>query len=296
MKTHYLTDQHQSILLILTSQYVKGKLHQSDIPNRSEIHRIELNAIQESSDIMSGAEEILSNDVARIKIEGSQIKTSLEENVRKREELKKEDNENEEKIKTLLKIQNDTEKDVQNIRKTTETSKMRILDNNSSITFRCNYSHNNEMTTSFLPKFKTSEHGYTFSLRICSTIQSGQAYLSMFLTLFHTEYDNIIPYPFSYNMYLVLWDQSNQRKHIEYILKPDPKSSSFARPTTEKNAEYGILKFCPMEYLTDRKSIYVKDEVFFIRIFIDFLNTGQNPFQPVSGTMSSQSNTTMRMD
>ncbi|CAF3419203.1 unnamed protein product, partial [Rotaria sp. Silwood2] len=89
----------------------------------------------------------------------------------------------------------------------------------------------------------------------------------------------ILLYPFTYNIYLCLCDQSKQKKHIVSIIKPDANSLSFVRPTSEKNDEVGITKFCPLNFLKNVQSIYLKDSVFFIRIFIDFMNTGSNPFE-----------------
>ncbi|CAF0808095.1 unnamed protein product [Rotaria sp. Silwood1] len=131
------------------------------------------------------------------------------------------------------------------------------------------------------PKFKTSSFGYCFMLRVCSTIISeneNQEYLSIYITLLRGEFDPILLYPFPYNIYLCLCDQSNQGQHIVSIIKPNAKLLSFICPTGEKNDEVGITKFCPLKYLKDIHSIYLKDGVFFIRIFIDFMNTGLNPF------------------
>ena len=129
--------------------------------------------------------------------------------------------------------------------------------------------------------FKTASFGYVFILRVCSTIDpanDNQQYLSIYITLLRGDFDAILFYPFPYNISFCLCDQSGQKKHIVSTLKPDPNSPSFACPTSERNDEIGIMKFCPLHYLTDSQSIYLKDEVFFIRIFIDYMNTESIPF------------------
>jgi len=133
----------------------------------------------------------------------------------------------------------------------------------------------------YSPTFKTSPFGYLFIFRVCSTMEStneNQGYLSIYITLLRGDFDQILFYPFPYNIYLCLCDQSGKGKHIVSTIKSNPNLPSFARPTSEKNDEVGIIEFCPLNYLTDAGSIYLKDGAFFIRIFIDFMNTGSNPF------------------
>src|ERR1700722_15240521 len=111
--------------------------------------------------------------------------------------------------------------------------------------------------------------------------QKKKGSLSIYLTLLRSDFDPILFYPFPYNISLRLWDQLGQGKHIESTIKSNPNSPSFARPTSERNNEVGITKFCPLNYLTDVQSIYYKDGIFVIRIFFDFMNTGSNPFQSI---------------
>jgi hypothetical protein len=136
--------------------------------------------------------------------------------------------------------------------------------------------HSEEIYSSFSmssPPFKTSPYGYSFILRVCSTNE----YLSIYLTLLRTDFDQILTYPFPYNISLCLYDQSGQGKHITSIIEPAQNSSSFARPTSEKNNEVGITQFCRLNSLTDVQSVYLKDGGFFIHIFFDFMNTGPIP-------------------
>jgi hypothetical protein len=278
MKAHYLTNQHQFILHIIVSDHIHPKHRQLKNQKYYEIMKKEHKDIQESIAICFSAYETLLNDPIRIKIEMSQIQINFDQNVLRIEELKKQDNENEKHVKELVEKLNNTQIEFDNIKKTSEENDFLVLDNNSTTTLHFNYSNASSFSINS-SKFKTSEYGYTFMLRVCSTNESEQEYLSLFLSLFNGEYNNLIPFPFSYDIHFILWDQSNQQKHITYVLKPDLNSSAFTRPINEKNEEYGIIKFCSLQYLTDPQSIYVKDDVFFIRVFIDFLNTGLNPFQ-----------------
>ncbi|CAF2761030.1 unnamed protein product [Rotaria sp. Silwood2] len=296
MKAHYLSDEHQHKLIIIILEYKNPKHRQLEIQNCSKLMSKELNDIHESISIIFSVYEILLNDLAHLKAEENEIKIHFEQNFSKKiDELKKYDNENDKSLKELSESQNSMQTQLEDIKQVQEESRIQVLDNNSTTTLRFNC----PITSSFSiqsSKFKTSQYGYIFMLRACSTIESQQKYLSIFLTLYNGEYSNLIPYPFSCTMYFALWDQSNQQNHIIYVLKPDPNATAFIRPINDKNDEYGINKFCSLEYLTDSKSLYVKDGAFFIRVFIDFLNTGQNPFQTkdnVNDTVEVMSTTTI---
>ena len=129
------------------------------------------------------------------------------------------------------------------------------------------------------PTFRTSNNGYVFKLRVCSTPQSihhKQDYLSIYLTLYSSPYDPILVYPFPYNMTLYLLDGSDQRRHIKGTIKADQNSPVFACPSGEKNDEVGVTEFCPLNYLTQNESIYFKDDVFFVRVSFDFMKISSN--------------------
>jgi hypothetical protein len=283
MLSHYLSDKHQHTLLLLISEYFKRNNPQLQKQQRFEIMDKEVNDLRESTEITLSACEILANDVARLKDDESHIKTNLEENTPEIDKLKKQNTENENRVKELLDNSDRIEEDLRTIKNASEDDQIQILDTNSTTTLIFNLP-NNPSFSLISSKIKTSKYGYVFMVRVCSTTISDKEYLSIFLTLCNSDYNNLIPYPFSYAVHFILCDQSSEQKHIEYILKPDPTSPAFARPTSEMNDEYGISQFCLLKDLTDKQSIYVKDGTFFIRIFIDFFGTGQNPFRPKDNT------------
>jgi hypothetical protein len=199
--------------------------------------------IQESVDILSLGIETLSDDCIRLRSEHNQMKTTGELSV-------------------------------------SQSSNPKLLDATGTMTFPFNKHHSdiNSPFSMYSQTFKTSPFGYSFILHVCSTMDfttnENKEYLSIYIALLRSDFDSILFYPFPYNIFLSLCDQSGQGKHITSIIISDPKSSSFARPTSEKNNEVGVVKFCPLNYLRNAESIYLKDGVFFIRVFIDFLNTG----------------------
>lgn len=278
MEAHCLTDRHQRILLSMAEELLHPKIRPLESENYSESLRTEINEIQESTDIGLLGCETLSDDLNRLKGEESQIETSLQESLLKIDKLKKSENENRKGTEDLLQVANTIERDMDEIRKIREENQVQMLDLNLTTYLRFYYS-TEPIFSFYSSKFMTAPYGYTFMIRLSPTIVLDTEYLSIFLTLFSGEYNNVIHYPFSYDMYFALWDQSNQEKHIIHMLKPDPTSPAFIRPTSDKNEEFGIIKFCLLKYLTDPQSIYVKDGIFFIRVFIDFFNSGKCPFQ-----------------
>ncbi|CAF3437037.1 unnamed protein product [Rotaria socialis] len=84
--------------------------------------------------------------------------------------------------------------------------------------------------------------------------------------------DSILVFPFPYDIYVCLCDQSRQKKDIELVIKPGDNVSAFNRPSSDRNSEVGIVKFCPLSFLKDPGSSYLKDGVFCIRVYIDFMN------------------------
>ena len=197
MKEHYLSDQHQLILLTTVSEYVNGRVQQSQNHDCSEAMKKILNDILETIDTLSLGCEILSDDVTRLKIEEGQIQTNLERSLLIIDELKKQENDNEKNFQKLLESQTDMQKELEDIKIKREENQVLILDAHSTTTVHFNYP-NTPFFSLESSKFRTSQYGYTFMLRVCSTIESEQEYLSVFLTLYNSEYSNIIHYPFSY--------------------------------------------------------------------------------------------------
>jgi hypothetical protein len=296
MSAHYLSDEHQQILLLIISESFKPEDQQLQTQKYIEVLSNEHNDLQESVETSSSACAILNNDVTRLTDDVNNIKTNLEQHFPKIDELKKQDNENGngKSCKDLLDTHDRIEVLLDTIKKIKAESQILTLDTNSTATLPFAYRNTSSFSITS-SKVQTSEYGYIFMVRLCSTTESGKDYLSVFLTLCNGEYSNLIPYPFLYTIHLVLWDQSNQHKHIFQVVKPNPNSSELVRPTSEMNDEFGISKFCPLGFLTDKESIYVKDGVFFIRMFIDFLDTGKNPFQLDDNTQNIDIMTTTTM-
>ncbi|CAF3377481.1 unnamed protein product [Rotaria socialis] len=278
MEAHYVTDLHQYSLIMMILQYIGSNHDKSVITNRSNIIIRELMDIQENVNLVFSIYEILLKDCDRLKTDLSQIEILLNQNSSETKKLAERNHENEKAMKELRDGTNRLEELLKATERDIEEIPSLLLDSDATVTLRFIYP-NSSLFSLDSPKFRTSEYGHIFSISVRSTIEAEKWYLSIFLTLYNGEYSNLLSYPFSFPIHFVLWDQSNKQQHITYILKPDPNAPAFMRPNSEKNEEYCIKNLCPLEAITDSESAYVKDGVFFIRLFIDFFNVGENPFQ-----------------
>ena len=95
------------------------------------------------------------------------------------------------------------------------------------------------------------------------------SHLSLFFVIMRGEYDSLLPWPFSHKVTLVLIDQVHQR-HISDTFRPDPKSSSFARPQNEMNVASGCPLFVSLA--TVDGGSYIHDDTMYIKIIIDPTN------------------------
>ena len=291
MKFHYLQFKHQKILLELIVQWMLSERHVSkNYFNRLAINRDldksvrqELVGIQEVINTSVPIVASLLSECQRLRFEHDQITMKCESLVSLKQETRKMINGLNETVDRCIAAQNETREEIDSIKNLKIFTRTVLLDTKGTATFSFT-KRSSEMNVPFSMSssiFKTSPFGYHFKLRVCSTIEAEnekQEYLSVYITMVRGDFDPILVYPFLYTIYLCLCDQSRQRKHIVSIIKPDPNSSSFICPINEINDEVGIVKFCPLSFLKDVKSTYSEDGIFFIRIFMDFMNTGVNPF------------------
>ena len=268
MKAHYLSTDHQHRLTQCSAEY----LHRTDRHMSDQIYLPLYQDLSESAEMLAESCDIMHHDCVRIATDIRQRETNRQEKMSKIEELKRIDKDNEKKLNEIAEIDATIRNTIDTTIRIEEEGKVLILDDNSTVTFPCKLPSTLPLSITSM-KFKTSECGYTFLLRLYSTIVQDQTYLSSYLTLCNADYYNLLPFPFSYDIHLMLLDQSNEHKHIKHVLQSDQISSSCTRPTSEYNEEFGIDQFCLLQYLTDPQSIYVRDGIFFMRIFISFLET-----------------------
>ena len=81
------------------------------------------------------------------------------------------------------------------------------------------------------------------------------------------EYDALWPWPFKQEVTFMLMDQGFSRHHLGDAFKPEPKSSSFKKPTGEMTIASGCPVFVAQTILEN--GMYIKDDTSFIKIIVD---------------------------
>ncbi|XP_072022480.1 TNF receptor-associated factor 3-like [Amphiura filiformis] len=117
--------------------------------------------------------------------------------------------------------------------------------------------------------FYTSRYGYKMCARIYlnGDGMGKGTHVSLFFVVMRGDYDALLPWPFRQKVTLMLLDQETGRRHLSDSFRPDPKSSSFKRPTTEMNIASGCPLFVNQNVLKD--SAYMNDDVIFLKIIVD---------------------------
>jgi hypothetical protein len=102
---------------------------------------------------------------------------------------------------------------------------------------------------------------------------SRRTHMSLFLVLMRGEHDAILQFPFTYKVTFCMYDQTAQQRHIIDSFRPDIKSQSFQRPSSDMNIASGIPKFCPLVIIQPENNPYVRNDTMFIKVMVDFSNT-----------------------
>ncbi|CAM2707349.1 unnamed protein product [Rotaria socialis] len=280
MGAHCLSMTHQTILFKLTTDICIRKKHPSNTIDPCNVDsniQQELMAVNENNDSISSAVDNSLEDCKRLNSECEHIQTKNNDILQQESEIGKELQSGNEKFKKCMDDHTEMEKQLDDAKNSRWPTKPLVLDMNDTITFPI-AKEPNEINAQFstqTPEFSTSAWGYKLMLRICSTYLSGaerQEYLSIYVSLLRGNMDSILVFPFPYDIYVCLCDQSRQKKDIELVIKPGDNVSAFNRPSSDRNSEVGIAKFCPLSFLKDPGSSYLKDGVFCIRVYIDFMN------------------------
>ncbi len=97
-----------------------------------------------------------------------------------------------------------------------------------------------------------------------------RTHMSLFFVLMRGPNDAILKFPFNYKVTFCLYDQTPQLRHIIDSFRPDIKSNSFQRPRSEMNIASGIPKFFPLAMIQQEGNPYVRDDIMFIKVMVDF--------------------------
>eukprot|EP00057_Strongylocentrotus_purpuratus_P025437 XP_011679911.1 PREDICTED: TNF receptor-associated factor 3-like [Strongylocentrotus purpuratus] len=119
------------------------------------------------------------------------------------------------------------------------------------------------------PPFYTSQYGYKLCGRVFlmgDGVGKG-TYISLFLTIMKGSFDAVLPWPFKERITFQLVNQDDSiNKSIVEAFRPDPASSSFKKPTTEKNIGAGCPLFAKIQIIEDPKSGFIRDNTMYLKI------------------------------
>eukprot|EP00057_Strongylocentrotus_purpuratus_P022296 XP_011676770.1 PREDICTED: TNF receptor-associated factor 1-like [Strongylocentrotus purpuratus] len=121
----------------------------------------------------------------------------------------------------------------------------------------------------YSPPFFTSQHGYKLCGRVFLMGEGAGkgSHISLFITTMKGPYDAMLPWPFKEKITFQLVNQDDPiNKSIVEAFRPDPASSSFKKPTTEKNIGAGRPLFAEIKMIEDPKSGFIRDNTVYLKI------------------------------
>lgn len=127
----------------------------------------------------------------------------------------------------------------------------------------------------YSPIFYSSPTGYKMRARLYlhGDGNARRTHMSLFFLLMRSDYDALLPWPFTHKVTFCLYDQTGNNRHIIDSFRPDVKSNSFQRPKTDANIASGIPKFFPLPMIQQDDNPYVRDDTLYLKIFVDLNDT-----------------------
>ncbi|XP_071482550.1 uncharacterized protein [Diadema antillarum] len=121
----------------------------------------------------------------------------------------------------------------------------------------------------YSPPFFTSQYGYKLCGRVF-LIGDGVGigtHISLFLTIMRGPYDAVVPWPFKEKITFQLVNQADPvNRSIVESFRPDPTSSSFKRPTSDRNIGAGCPLFVKIQQVEDLNQGFLKDDILYLKI------------------------------
>ncbi|CAF1206684.1 unnamed protein product [Adineta steineri] len=280
LNEHYRSEQHQ-----MTLMNVFHHLKTSDHPiNASQLtlenHTNQLQDIVGSINILSDSIQILNEDQTRLNTESIHCQNTLDHLTQDVSTVKKSIQEQNAFLNGTIVNHGILQQDIQSMGQ-------KVLDMNTNtnngifiwiirnVQTRMDEARSGKQTSIYSSPFYSSSTGYKMclSLYLNGDGNARQTHISLFFVLMRGEYDAILKFPFHYKVIFCLYDQTDTKNHIIDSFRPDIKSNSFQRPTTDMNTASGIPKFVPLTIFQQEKNPYVLNDTMFINVMIDYNNT-----------------------
>jgi TNF receptor-associated factor 2 len=143
-----------------------------------------------------------------------------------------------------------------------------------SFTQRLQDAKDSRVTSLYSPPFYAGRYGNKLCAR-CYLNGDGigrGSHISLFFVVMQGDYDDLLVWPFNAKVTLALIDQSGGGRHYSESFRPDPRSTSFQRPTTPMNVASGCPAFISHERLLATGpdgQIYIKSDTLYFRISVE---------------------------
>lgn len=284
-QNHVLSYTHQHILVQLLTQNISSStmtMNQKDEKNGSS-ENLSKEEILSSIENLTENVGLLTDETQRTNTEFLQQQKridGLSENVSKMNETAQE-------TKVYLEAQRMNqvtfEHELQSLQECVHNLKNTSYDGSllwkiDDIQRKMTAAQNGQQTSIYSPVFYSSIYGYKMRVRLylAGDGSGRQTHISIFFVLMRGDYDTILEFPFKYKIVFCLLDQTSQRKHIIDSFRPDTKSSSFQRPSSDMNTASGIPKFVPLPLIQQDNSPYIQNDSMLIRVMVDFNDMPKN--------------------
>ncbi|CAF1292199.1 unnamed protein product [Rotaria sordida] len=283
---HYISDQHQRILanfvrqmsLILSNNLNNHSLIGSY--QRIDMDPNEFEKISNATNILLDNIKTLVDELERLTLERDQIHNKLQSFIQETTILKKSIEEENSSIDGINHNQQITEQNLLSMEQKLNNMSLSSYDGTftwkiTNVQEKITAAKSRTQTSIYSPPFYSSSTGYKMCLRLYLNGDGNaqNTHISLFFVLMRGEYDAILSFPFCFKVIFCLYDQTNQQNHIIDSFQPDVRSNSFQRPRSDMNIASGLPKFAPLTIFQQENNPYVRNDIIFITVTIDFNNT-----------------------
>ncbi|CAF3566686.1 unnamed protein product [Rotaria socialis] len=235
--------------------------------------------ITETMNILAGGTAVLNDDVQRLSSESLQQSLLIEMSSQNLKALKTSCEESKNFMDALSTNMSILQQDCFSLKQKIEESQSISYDGTllwkiSNVQEKMTDAQSERQVSIYSPPFYSSPTGYKMCARVYfyGDGNARRTHMSLFFVLMRSAHDVLLSFPFTYKVTFCLFDQTGEQQHVIDTFRPDPKSSSFQKPQCDMNIASGIPKFVQLDKIQQPNSRYVKENVMFIRVMVDFAN------------------------
>lgn len=276
---HYSSEIHQRTLLKAIEIFVR-ELHKksNNIQSQLNLEKEDYSELLEVVKTLAEGVSCLHDENVTLHTNFVQLLSHIMEQGKEIEQLKKRENEISQMYHAIQVNNSMLQTEMETMKQTLLDSSSLTSSDGSYIWKITNVSDKianaiaDRQTSIYSPPFYSSSTGYKMCMRLYlnGDGQARRTHMSLFFVLMRNDYDAILVWPFQYKITFCSYDQTGNQRHIFDSFRPDIKSNSFQRPTSNMNIASGIPKFLPLSIIQQENNPYIRDDCMFIRCILDF--------------------------